>query len=102
MLTIILYFVQSIPCCAKQHLDDFLDGKRLVVTCPRGHKYDLFVEQSGALKVICGPFWRQLVQAYDIGANNVVRFCFDPEELENPDEYKVTVTGATRRVMLAK
>ena len=55
------------------------------------------MEKSGELKLICGPFWRQLVQAYDIGANDVVRFCFDPEELENPDEYEVTVTDATGR-----
>lgn len=82
--------MMTVPCCFKDHIDDF-SKKWVVAKCPRGHNFDMYIIKSDAQTKLCGPYWRELVRAYDINLFDVVTFTFDPEEVANPEQCSVEV-----------
>jgi hypothetical protein len=37
----------------------------------------IYLDQIGTTNMMCGPYWRSLIQAWDIGQNDVITFTYD-------------------------
>lgn len=64
----------------------------MVARSPNFRNFDLFLSKDRIRTYICGPYWKSLVRAYDIGLGDVVHFEYNEDPLEPLDNlFNVTV-----------